>query len=174
MRGHECWEVTFCVVCYLCSCSCCSKLRGVSLQKSWQLAGLLANTLAFGTKREMGTYNYHCSRLQTVSLLLHHFQMKSLNGNQSRLTSQVRTRYKTVWACGSLNITRTVDCTCSLWVRYCVSKLCLRDKRGGCGAPWYKARPSCCLHPSPFNQKHKALEQNAQGLWSCMPPPVSW
>lgn len=31
---------------YLCSCSCCSKLRGVSLQKSWQLAGLLANTLA--------------------------------------------------------------------------------------------------------------------------------
>lgn len=31
---------------YLCSCSCCSKLRGVSLQNSWQLAGLLARTLA--------------------------------------------------------------------------------------------------------------------------------
>lgn len=41
-------------VIYLCSCRCCSKLR-VSLQKSWQLAGLLAKTLAFGGRREIGT-----------------------------------------------------------------------------------------------------------------------
>lgn len=40
-------------VIYLCSCSCCSKLR-VSLQKSWQLAGLFAKTLAFGAKERLG------------------------------------------------------------------------------------------------------------------------
>lgn len=48
---------TRCRVSYLCSCSCCSKLRGASLQNSWQLAGLLANTLAFrggGQKRDRG------------------------------------------------------------------------------------------------------------------------
>lgn len=38
---------------YLCSCSCCSKLR-VSLQKSWQLAGLLAKTLAFWAEERLG------------------------------------------------------------------------------------------------------------------------
>ncbi len=40
-------------VVYLCSCSCCSKLRGVSLQKSWQLAGLLAKTLAFWAEERL-------------------------------------------------------------------------------------------------------------------------
>lgn len=41
-------------VIYLCSCSCCSKLRGVSLQNSWQLAGLLAKTLAFWAEERLG------------------------------------------------------------------------------------------------------------------------
>lgn len=41
-------------VIYLCSCSCCSKLRGASLQKSWQLAGLLAKTLAFWAEEKLG------------------------------------------------------------------------------------------------------------------------
>ena len=38
---------------YLCSCSCCSKLRGDSLQKSWQLAGLLAKTPALWAQERL-------------------------------------------------------------------------------------------------------------------------
>lgn len=50
-------------VIYLCSCSCCSKVR-VSLQKSWQLAGLLAMTLAFGAEERVG--------LMTVFSIINH------------------------------------------------------------------------------------------------------
>lgn len=40
---------------YLCSCSCCSKLRGVSFErKGWQLAGLLAKTLALWAEERSG------------------------------------------------------------------------------------------------------------------------
>lgn len=44
---------TFTALIYLCSCSCCSKLRGLSLQKSWQLAGLLTKTLALWAQERL-------------------------------------------------------------------------------------------------------------------------
>lgn len=71
-------------VIYLCSCSCCSKLRGVSLQKSWQLAGLLAKTLAFWAEERLRLMtvvqdSYYGNKLSTVSLSLRHWQSSSLN-----------------------------------------------------------------------------------------------
>lgn len=87
---------------YLCSCSCCSKLRGVSLQKSWQLAGLLAKTLAFWAEERSGLMtvvqdnHYHGNRLQTVSQSLH-FQMISLNVTQRRICMYIINVYKSVY-----------------------------------------------------------------------------
>lgn len=63
-------------VIYLCSCSCCSKLRGASLQKSWQLAGLLAKTLAFWARREIGIVvqdNYYSNGFIIFELIILEF-----------------------------------------------------------------------------------------------------
>lgn len=163
----------------LCSCSCCSKLRGVSLQKSWQLAGLLAKTLAFWAEdrlrlRSVAHDDYHGNRFK----LFHHHCITILQFLMS-VTVERKTglhlHLHLNQTCISLLIIEqsqwgvqvVLDCTCSLWVRYCVSKLCLRDNRGGCGPPWYKASPSCCLDASPLDQQQTALKQ---GPWirECM------
>lgn len=61
---------------YLCSCSCCSKLLGVSLQKSWQLAGLLARMLAFWAKREIYCFIFTVGLWEISSALPSEFSIR--------------------------------------------------------------------------------------------------